>query len=80
MLQQRINKRYCDKKRMNDFLVANFGQNGFEVEVCDARCGEHLRAPVDLTPVQAKSEVYILTVPRELTEASKVGILVSHRH
>jgi len=47
MLQQKISKKYLDKQKMNDFLVATFGQNGFEVD--------------------ARSEVYILTVPRELT-------------
>jgi hypothetical protein len=39
MLQQKINKKYLDKKLLDDFLIANFGRDGFEVEVCDTLCG-----------------------------------------
>ena len=70
MLQQKISKKYIDKQRMDSFLVDNFGADGFEVEVGSISLACYPRSSVRLIVLQVKSEVYLLTVPRELTEVS----------
>lgn len=70
MIQQKINKYHLDKALLNALLTANFGSAGFEIEVHKILlcCRMDTWTMYCLTSqTQAHSEVYILTIPRELT-------------